>query len=727
MIDKDIFIQVLLKKAKVLPVGHHLDIRPYKRNRSVLLIKETEDSFKIVENGFYKNEFETNLKGLKKILKKILKLEFPRSHKIRVYNMGKYINFVLLLFVMLFTIFSSNLFAESFSECLKKADAINEFIHKTYKVNPDGSYTMKLKMQVYIKTYKGKKDWADYRIPYNSAYQKIRVDKAETILPSGKVISATKKEIQDILDPSTSQSSIYSKARLKIINFPAVDVGTKIRFQITLKSKWGFWARESFRLTNPTIVKKVELMIPKDMKILIRLKDKKVRSNVFKKQGFLIYTWTGEKLPSIHKEPYAPQIENQPFCLLVSSFDSLEKTASFFCKRVYAVKNYKLNLPEWAKKKNPDLLYKELISRVSIYYIGLFDTDLKPQSFSVTLRKLYGSPLDLAFLFAQILKEQGINAHFVLVNTTGIFLDKLDRIIYPELFDQVLVYAKGHFYSFTDKDAPAGIICDSDTIGLDLDLKKLITIHDVLPNVTNTLLSIRAYPHGYGIGWLKKEFLGKATIDIRKKLRYAKGEEFRIKISELFHQVDPVLKPYNEKPFIKGVNELAQKVEFNFKFRLDPVFMESDSADLFLLPESELIKYYNCLVKRHYGLAVVETKTERLVLRLSLPKGLKPIFVPSSEEGKIGLLKWNIKTSWKKHTLIFIREITLNRGILGPKESSLMLKKIKQIADPKHRVLLFQNTAPLSCTCINLKKATKEWNKRWNEWQIGKGNIYLTI
>ena len=708
MIDKDIFIQVLLKKAKVLPVGHYLDIRPYKRNRSVLLIKETEDSFKIIENGFYKNEFKTDFKGLKKIFKKILKLEFPRSHKIRVYNMGKYINFVLLLFVMLF-IFSSNLFAESFSECLKKADAINEFIYKTYKVNPDGSYTMKLKMQVYIKTYKGKKDWADYRIPYNSAYQKVTVDKAETILPSGKVISATKKEIQDILDPSTSQSSIYSKARLKIINFPAVDVGTKIRFQITLESKWGFWARESFRLTNPTIVKKVELMIPKDMKISIRLEDKKVKPNVFKKQGFLIYTWTGEKLLPIHKEPYAPQIENQPFCLLVSSFDSLEKTASFFCKRIYAVKYYKFNLPEWAKKKNPDLLYKKFISRISIYYIRLFDTALKPQPFSVTLRKLYGSPLDLALLFAHILKKQGINAHLVLVNTTGVFVDKLDRVIYPELFDQILVYAKGHFYSFTDKDVPAGVICGSDTVGLDLDLKKLINIHDVIPNVTNTLLSIRAYPHGYGTGCLKKEFLGEATIGIRKKLRYAKGEEFRIKMSKLFHQLDPALRPYNKKTFIKGINELAQKVELDFRFRLDPVFMKSDSVYLFPLPESELIKEYsNCLAKRHYGLAVVETKTERLVLRLSLPEGLKPVFIPSSKKGKIGLLKWRIKTSWKKHTLTFIREITLNRGILEPKESSLMLKKIKQIADPKHKVLLFQNTVPLSCSSVITSKPSIE-------------------
>ncbi len=694
MIDKDIFIQVLLKKAKSLPVGHYLDIRPYKRNRSVLLIKKTEDSFRIVENGFYKDEFDVDFKDLKKVFKKILRLEFPRSHKIRIYNMGKYLSVVFLLFAFVFfSVLSSNLLAETFSECLKKADAINEFIYKTYKVNPDGSYTMKLRMQVYIKTYKGKKDWADYRIPYNSAYQKVIVDKAETILPSGKRISVNKKEIQDIPDPSTSQSSIYSRARLKIINFPSVERGARIRFQIRLKSEWGFWAKESFRLTNPTIVKKVKLIIPKNMKIVVRLKDKKVKATTSESQDYLIYTWTGEKLPAIYEEPYAPQIENQPFCLLVSSFDSLQKVASFFCKKIYAEKahNNKFRLPKWAEKKNPDLLYNELISRMSIYYIRLFDTALKPQPFSVTLRKSYGSPLDLALLFAWILREHGIDAHLVVVNTTAVFVEKLDSVIFPELFDQVLVYANGHFYLFADKDVPAGITCNCGSVGLDLDSKKLIHVYDVCPNITSTSLSIRVYPQGYGIGQFKKEFLGEATVDIRKELRYAKGEEFRIKISELFHRVDPTLIPYDEKISIKGIKRLEKKAELGFKFKLDPVFMKSNSIYLFPLPESDLIKRYaNCLAKRHYGLAVSETKTERLVLKLNLPKGIKPIFVPSSKEGKAGLLKWRIKSSWKKHTLTFIREITLYRGIISAKDASLMLKKIRHILDPKHMVLLFQ-------------------------------------
>lgn len=90
MIDKEVFLRFIIQKAEKLPVGHYLDIRTYKRNRSVLLIKEGENFFRIIENGFYQNEFKSSFKELKKIFKKLLKIEFPRSHKIRVYNMGEY-------------------------------------------------------------------------------------------------------------------------------------------------------------------------------------------------------------------------------------------------------------------------------------------------------------------------------------------------------------------------------------------------------------------------------------------------------------------------------------------------------------------------------------------------------------------------------------------------------------------------------------------------------------
>ncbi len=91
MIDKTRIIPVLLTKLQSLPHGHYLDVRTYKRNRYVLFVRTGEDAFLIIENGYSKQRFENVPLGkISKLLKTLLKTEFPRSTKVRVYNMGQY-------------------------------------------------------------------------------------------------------------------------------------------------------------------------------------------------------------------------------------------------------------------------------------------------------------------------------------------------------------------------------------------------------------------------------------------------------------------------------------------------------------------------------------------------------------------------------------------------------------------------------------------------------------
>lgn len=86
MIDKSSAIEAVLRKLKKISVGRGLDLRTYKRDRSVVIIRTEEDLFSVIESGFEEERFSSDFKGLKKILKKLLKREFPRSNKIRVYD-----------------------------------------------------------------------------------------------------------------------------------------------------------------------------------------------------------------------------------------------------------------------------------------------------------------------------------------------------------------------------------------------------------------------------------------------------------------------------------------------------------------------------------------------------------------------------------------------------------------------------------------------------------------
>jgi hypothetical protein len=91
MIDKEKILDTVTERLKNLPVGHYLDLRTYKRNRSVIIVKQSENNLLIIEDGFFRERFQINSEKLKKLLTTLLRKEFPRSHKIRLYVMGTFI------------------------------------------------------------------------------------------------------------------------------------------------------------------------------------------------------------------------------------------------------------------------------------------------------------------------------------------------------------------------------------------------------------------------------------------------------------------------------------------------------------------------------------------------------------------------------------------------------------------------------------------------------------
>lgn len=77
-------VQQILKKIDP-PQG--VEILTYKRNRGISIIKLDDDYLSVQERGYEENTFQTTSAELAKLLKSIAKREFPRSRKVRVYQL----------------------------------------------------------------------------------------------------------------------------------------------------------------------------------------------------------------------------------------------------------------------------------------------------------------------------------------------------------------------------------------------------------------------------------------------------------------------------------------------------------------------------------------------------------------------------------------------------------------------------------------------------------------
>ncbi len=86
MHDKSTIIPLVMKRLGKLQNGQCLDMRTFKRDRSVMIVCTGSDNFTVFERGFHHEQWEAqSAEKIKRLLKILLKREFPRSNKVRLY------------------------------------------------------------------------------------------------------------------------------------------------------------------------------------------------------------------------------------------------------------------------------------------------------------------------------------------------------------------------------------------------------------------------------------------------------------------------------------------------------------------------------------------------------------------------------------------------------------------------------------------------------------------
>ncbi|TKX30916.1 hypothetical protein [Campylobacter aviculae] len=83
MIQNKDFISICLKNLKELDPLDILIFQSFKKDRAIKVQKISEQKFNVFEEGFFHKEFlDLSDKELKKTLKQLQKIEFPRSNQL---------------------------------------------------------------------------------------------------------------------------------------------------------------------------------------------------------------------------------------------------------------------------------------------------------------------------------------------------------------------------------------------------------------------------------------------------------------------------------------------------------------------------------------------------------------------------------------------------------------------------------------------------------------------
>ena len=86
LVNIDSVLRNLLQKLEKLNPPQGIELLSYKRNRSIAVLLLKDGKFLVRERGYRDEEQVIEKAGLSKCLKSLIKYEFPRSRKVRIYQ-----------------------------------------------------------------------------------------------------------------------------------------------------------------------------------------------------------------------------------------------------------------------------------------------------------------------------------------------------------------------------------------------------------------------------------------------------------------------------------------------------------------------------------------------------------------------------------------------------------------------------------------------------------------
>lgn len=321
-------------------------------------------------------------------------------------------------------------------------------------IKPDGSWTTTTHITARIFNQRGR-DKANVHLPYNAAFETIKILKARTIQTDGTVINVPAESIRDISE--FSGFAMYSSVKSKVMIMPAIEDDCIIDYEWQISGRnrimpnqfWTIWYLQS---QAPTMLSRYTLEVPasrvfKHLSNNTQIKPKVVTSLDGKT---VTYTWEGRDYPEVEPEPYMPPLTDICPWFELSSVASWNEIAAWYWKLVEPQMKLSPEIQQAVDELTKDKKTQADKAKAIFYwvedrirYVGLeFGTGAyEPHSARDVFQNRYGDCKDQATLLVTMLRAAGIKAYPVLVPTKlkGMTSQRLPS---PGVFDHAIGVAE---------------------------------------------------------------------------------------------------------------------------------------------------------------------------------------------------------------------------------------------------------------------------------------------
>lgn len=306
------------------------------------------------------------------------------------------------------------------------------------RLYPDNTIISQSHFIVKILNDRGKKDFSEIVIGYDSTYEKVEVEYAKTIKPNGEVVVVGEKDIRDV--SRYLNFPLYSNARARIISMPEIAEGAVVEYKIKttqnqLINKKDFNLGYSLYEIEPVVYSRFSLTLPKgrDIKIKIlnpqyNLSQIDLAPKIEETQETKNYTWEFRGIPQIEPESDMPPIPEVNPIILISTFESWNDIYQWWWNLAkdrinpgqdITAKVNELIQGKISREDKIRALYNYCVQDIRYVGVEYGQAGYQPHYANEIFKNKYGDCKDKAILFIAMLKAAGIKGYPVLIGTRG--------------------------------------------------------------------------------------------------------------------------------------------------------------------------------------------------------------------------------------------------------------------------------------------------------------------
>lgn len=591
-----------------------------------------------------------------------------------------------------------------------QAGALILLCDEKIRVNAENTQVSDMRYIIKILNERGKENFSETHIEYDSTFEKVELEYARTIKPDGSVVDVGSRHIRDV--SKYLNYPLYSNVRVCIISFPEITEDAVIEYKVKvfrsqMINKKDLCMAYPVQNSEPIIAARFSVSMPEERPLNIKVRNgqynnfgAELEPVIQKEEARLVYNWVFKDIPQILPEANMPPVVEVNPVILISTFVTWQDLYRWWWPLV----TDKIKADEAIKEKVRELtaaltsdeekaraIYNFCAQKIRYVAVEYGQGGYEPHKAEDIFKNKYGDCKDQAILLVTMLREAGVVAASpVLIPTRDYY--NLDPDFPSSLFDHCIaavqlqdktVFLDPTMETCSFGDLPSGdqnrdvLLCFEKGYRLER-----INFYPAEHNLVKQTVDVNIQSDESII--CKKEVFTYGTYDQAQRywLLYTPPQLVEEKLKEKIQDVSigAELKNYT----IDNLNDINIPIVLRYDFSGKEYFV--NAGDLRMIPQlASLDTRLTAKDKRLYKIDFGILNSNQLELRICIPVGFFVKYLPENVEENNKWIKYSLSYKKQDNNIYFFQNYELKTNVVSQEEypefKSLfegLAKRIKQ-------------------------------------------------